>query len=127
MSDSRAEGHIKHNLPWTLLICCLAQTVAADGIEFEGDIEIGVETLMFPTDSDTDVRDVFLSIELDATAPLGTIAFGFASLALESVSDTEIDRAFDDLGLYVSELGFGFNVGATILRFRKISPAFGVA
>ena len=48
-------------------------------------------------------------------------------MSLESVTDADDDRTFDDLGLYVAELGLRFSFGETELSVGKISPAFGVA
>jgi len=51
----------------------------------------------------------------------------FGALTLESITDAADDRAFDDLGLYVGELGLRFAFGETVVSAGKISPVFAVA
>ena len=46
---------------------------------------------------------------------------------MESVTDPTASRTFDDLGLYIDELGLRFSFGETALSVGKISPVFGVA
>ena len=112
---------------FTLCLMGLSQAGAAEGFEYEGEVEFGVESVTFSDDADNELDDVFLSLEVEAVAPIGERVFVFAGLNLESVTDAETDRTFEDMGLYVSELGLGVSLDSATLTFGKISPAFGTA
>lgn len=93
----------------------------------EADLEIGVEAIIDAEDPDDEVSDVFFSAELEAELALSDRITAFAELTLESVTDAEEDRAFEDLGLYVGGLGLRFDLDPVTLSVGKISPAFGSA
>lgn len=93
----------------------------------EAELEIGVEAIVDADDTDAEVTDVFLSGELDASFALSDRISIFTTLSFESVTDPERDRAFEDLGLYVGELGLAFDFDAVTVSLGKISTAFGSA
>ena len=95
--------------------------------EVSAEIEFGVEAITRSDDADAEVRDVFVSGELELSYALSDRASAFAELSFESVTDAEQDRAFDDLGLYVGALGLSFDLDPVTLNVGKLSPAFGSA
>lgn len=93
----------------------------------EAEVEVGVEAITSADDPDAEVTDTFVSIEIEAEVALSERVTLFSSLSLESVTDAEDDRAFEDLGLYVGELGLSFDFDPVTASVGKISPAFGSA
>lgn len=99
------------------------------GFSWEGEIEIGYEDLF---------RSDMPGNELSNTYAIGTISLGygfangveiFTTLTAESLDDpTPQDHTFQDMGLYVEELGFSFPVGrAATVTIGKLHPVFGTA
>jgi hypothetical protein len=78
-------------------------------------------------DPAAEFSDTYLSASLAFEAAIAQRLSVFGELALESVIDPEDNRAFEDIGLYVSELGLRYSFGDTIVTFGKISPVFAVA
>lgn len=113
-----------------IVLAVMAQQAVADvdaPWSIEGELEVGVEAITSAEDPDAEVRDVFLSIEVEGELELSDRITLFSSLSLESVTDAEDDRAFEDLGLYVGEIGLAFDLDPVTLSVGKISPAFGSA
>ncbi|MEP1766221.1 MAG: hypothetical protein ABJJ53_06200 [Sulfitobacter sp.] len=97
------------------------------GFAWEGSIEIGIDSTVDADDSAAELTDTYVSIEVAFEAAF-TDRFGaFGTLSLESVTDAEDDRAFEDLGIYVGELGLSYAFGDTVVKAGKISPTFAVA
>ncbi len=97
------------------------------GFTWEGSLEIGVDATVDADDRNAEVTDTYLTLEAAFEAALTERISAFGGLTLESVTDADDDRAFDDLGLYVSELGLRFGFGETVISAGKISPVFAVA
>lgn len=97
------------------------------GISWEGEIEIGIESTISADDPASEMTDAFAALELAFEAAISRNLSVFGGLSLESVLDPTDDRAFEDLGLYVSELGLRYSLGETTISVGKISPAFAVA
>jgi hypothetical protein len=97
------------------------------GFTWEGSLEIGVDSTIDADDQGAEVSDAYLTFEAAFEAALTDRISVFGGLTLESVTDAEDDRAFEDLGLYVSELGLRFSFGETVVSVGKISPVFAVA
>ena len=94
---------------------------------FEAEFEVGVEAVVDADDPDAEVSDFFFSAEFEAAFALSDRISIFTALTLESVTDAEQDRAFEDIGLYVGELGLAFDLDPVTVNLGKISPAFGSA
>lgn len=96
-------------------------------ITWEGSLEIGVDSTLSADDPAAELTDTYISAEaaFEATLAQGVTAFG--ALSLESVTDAQSTRSFDDMGLYISELGLRFDIGRAAVSAGKINPAFGVA
>lgn len=94
---------------------------------WEGSVEVGVDSTVRADDSNAQVTDAYISAEVAFEAAITDRITAFGGLALESVTDVEDDRTFEDMGLYVSELGLRFGFGETVVSVGKISPVFAVA
>ncbi|MEH6739669.1 MAG: hypothetical protein V7695_14110 [Sulfitobacter sp.] len=94
---------------------------------WEGSLEIGVDSTVDADDSSAELSDTYLTLEAAFEAALTDRISVFGELTLESVTDAEDDRAFEDLGLYLNELGLRFAFGETFVSVGKISPVFAVA
>ena len=115
--------------------CGLAALISATQVaaeddsrwSFEAEIEVGVEAIVDADDPDEEGTDVFLSGDVEVEFSLSERLTLFTSLTLESVTDADADRAFEDLGLYVGELGLAIDLDPVVVYLGKISPAFGTA
>ena len=101
----------------------------AQSIDFswEGSIEIGVESTFHSDDPTTEITDIYPSVEFGFEAAFSERFSAFGVFTFESVLDAIDDRAFDDLGFYVNELGVRYDFGAAVVSAGKLSPAFGTA
>ena len=113
-----------------LIAVCAGNFAFADkdeGFKFSAEVEVGIEAIRNTDDPDDEVTDIFLSGELEAEVALGERITAFADLTFESVTDAEQSRTFQDIGLYVGEIGFSIDLDPVTLNVGKISPAFGSA
>lgn len=101
--------------------------LADDRWSVEAEIETGVEAVTSAQDPENEVSEVFVSVDLEAEFALSERTTLFSALSLESITDAEKDRAFQDMGIYFSELGLSFDLEPVTLSIGKISPAFGSA
>lgn len=88
---------------------------------------MGVDSVVRADDPAAEVTDTYISAEVAFEAAITDRITAFGGLSLDSVTDAEDDRAFEDMGLYVSELGLRFSFGETLVSVGKISPVFAVA
>lgn len=111
------------------LVMTGATSVAAQeaGFTWEGSVEVGVDSTVQADDPINEVTDAYISAEVAFEAAITDRITAFGGLTLESVTDAEDDRAFEDMGLYISELGLRFAFGETFVSVGKISPVFAVA
>jgi hypothetical protein len=96
------------------------------GFEWEGSVEIGVDSTVSSDDASAELTDTYVSISAAFEAALTNSIVAFGGFTLESVTDAVDSRELDDLGLYVSELGLRFDLGGATVSAGKISPVFGV-
>lgn len=94
---------------------------------WEGNVEIGVDSTVRADDPDAELTDAYISAEVAFEAAITDRITAFGGLTLESVTDAQDDRAFEDMGLYVSELGLRFAFAETLVSVGKISPVFAAA
>ncbi|WP_108830016.1 porin [Ascidiaceihabitans donghaensis] len=104
----------------------LATSVLAQdtGFEWEGEIEIGVDSTVSADDPAAEITDTYVSAELEFEAAIAAHFSVFGGLTLESVLDATDDRTFDDLGLYFSTLGLRYTFDDTQISVGKIAPVF---
>ncbi|MDK3019490.1 hypothetical protein [Pseudodonghicola flavimaris] len=108
---------------------CAAQAQAQDAGRFtwEGSLEIGNDQVIDSDAPGNEIRDTYAIGEVNAAFALTDRVSVFGGLTWESVTDATADRSFDDMGLYLHELGLQFDLGNTVLRLGKVHPVFGSA
>ncbi|MEM6618236.1 MAG: hypothetical protein AAF631_02925 [Pseudomonadota bacterium] len=94
---------------------------------WEIEVEIGIDSVIDSDVPANELTDAFLAADIILGYEITESVSIFAEFTLESVTGATDDRAFEDLGLYVSELGLAFDLGGAELLVGKISPAFGIA
>jgi hypothetical protein len=105
-----------------------ANAALAEGFSWEGEIEIGNEQVISSDVAGNEIRDTYAVITATGTYTFGNGVEIFSTLTAESVTDATADRTFEDMGLYVEELGFSFGIGeATTVTLGKLHPVFGTA
>lgn len=103
-------------------------TAAQAEFTWEGEIEIGNEQIISSDVAANEIRDTYATITATGTYTFGNGIALFSTLTAESVTDATADRSFDDIGLYVEELGLSFGIGeATTVSIGKLHPVFGTA
>lgn len=111
------------------VLTVLATNVVAQdstGFSWEGEIELGNESVISSDMAGNKISNTFLTINLDAEWELSDTVLAFGGLTLESLTDPTDDRAFKDMGAYVRVLGLQFAVGETLtFSVGKLEPAFG--
>lgn len=106
----------------------MAATVAQAEFNWEGEIEIGNEQVVSSDDAANELRDTYAIITATGTYSFANGVEIFSTLTAESVTDLTEDRSFDDIGLYVEELGLSFGLGdSTTITVGKLHPVFGSA
>ncbi|KIN72381.1 porin [Sulfitobacter guttiformis] len=97
------------------------------GFIWGGSVEVGIDSTVKADDPTAEVTDTYISADVAFEAAITDRITAFGGLSLESVTDAVDNRAFEDMGLYVSELGLRFGFGETLVSVGKISPVFGKA
>lgn len=101
---------------------------SAQGFEWEGEIEIANEQVMSSDVAANEIRDTYAVISLGGSYTFGNGVGIFSTLTAESLTAPTADRTFDDMGLYIEELGLSFGIGAnTTVAAGKLHPVFGSA
>lgn len=114
------------SLAAALPIILSANTLHAQAFSWEAEIEIGIEETVDSDDPTAEIRDIFTNIEATGELSFANSVTIFSTLAIESLTDPVADREFDDVGLFVKELGFSFDVGPATVALGKLTPTFGV-
>ena len=95
------------------VLTVLATNVVAQentGFIWEGEIELGNESVVSSDTAGNKISNTYLTINLDAEWELSDTVLAFGGLTLESLTDPTDDRAFEDTGAYVRVLGLQFAV-----------------
>lgn len=95
------------------------------GFSWEGSVEIGVEANISSDDATAEFSDTYGIVELGGEYGFGNGLSVFTLLAAESLTDAVDDRAFEDMGVYVQELGLRYAIGSTEFTIGKFAPVFG--
>lgn len=110
------------------VLLCANAAFAEQGFSWEGEIEIGNEQVISSDVAANEIRNTYAIITATGTYSFANGVEIFATLTGESVTDATADRTFEDMGLYVEELGLSFGVGeATTVSLGKLAPSFGSA
>ena len=112
-----------------------ASTFAAAGADaeeqkrftWEGTLEIGVDAVVKSDTPGADVSDTYLTLDVWGEFALAERVALFWALTAESQTAAVKDRAFEDIGLYVGELGVRFQLEAATVTLGKFHPNFGIA
>lgn len=112
-----------------ILLGCAAGAQAEGDPRFiyEAEIEIGVDSVVSSDDPLGEVTNAFATAEVAVEYAVTQVVSVFAALTLESVTDPMDDRAFEDMGLYISDLGVNLTFDQVTLTFGKFAPSFGLA
>lgn len=94
---------------------------------WEGSLEIANDQVFKSDDAANEIRDTYLELELDGEYAFSDSVAFFAGLTAESVTDAVANRSFEDIGLYVRELGLRFAAGNGEYFVGKVTPVFGTA
>lgn len=106
----------------------LCATSAHAEFTWEGEIEIGNEQVISSDTAANEIRDTYLIVTATGSYSFRNGVALFSTLTAESVTDASDDRTFEDMGLYVEELGLSFGIGqATTVSIGKLHPVFGTA
>lgn len=98
------------------------------GFSWEGELEIGNESVFDSNVAGNEISNTYLELSLGAAYRWDNGVEVFTALKAESLTDPVADRAFEDIGLYVEELGLSFPAGAaTTISLGKLAPSFGSA
>ena len=113
----------------TALAALAAASVSAQesGFTWGGTLELGVDSTVSSDDPTAEIADTYGTVETAFEAAITDRITLFGGVTLESVTDPIGSRQFDDIGLYVGELGLRFNLAPAILSVGKISPTFAIA
>ncbi len=103
--------------------------LAAQQVEFswEGELEIGIDEVYSSDDPTAEFRDIYPILNLSGELAFANGISLFAGVVAEPVVDAADDREFDDLGVYLEELGLRYAAGPAVFTVGKFSPTFGVA
>lgn len=105
-----------------------ANAALAQGFSWEGEIEIANETVLSADDDASEISDTFAEITASGTYTFGNGVEIFTTLLAESLTDATDDRTFENMGVYIEELGVSFGIGeAATVSVGKLAPAFGTA
>ncbi|KIC09781.1 hypothetical protein RA19_13470 [Leisingera sp. ANG-M1] len=105
-----------------------ANAALAQGFSWEGEIEIANESVVSSDDATAEIRDTFAVITASGAYSFGNGVELFTTVTAESLTDAADDRNFDDMGVYIEELGVSFGIGEyTTVSVGKLHPVFGTA
>lgn len=117
----------------TALFCGIAVCAASGAfaqnnvLTWDGSVEIGVDSNIDSDDPAAELTNTYIEAEAAFEAILTDRITLFGGLTLESVTDPIESREFEDLGLYLSELGLRFDLSPATVSVGKISPTFAFA
>ncbi len=110
-----------------LLLTAGAASAQESGFTWEGSLEIGLDSTLSSDDPTAEITDTYGILEAAFEAAITERITLFGGLTLESVTDPLVSRQFDDMGIYISELGLRFDLSPATLSIGKVSPSFAYA
>jgi len=96
-------------------------------LTFGADVEIGIDSTFKSDVAADELTDVYAVVDASLGFAITDSVKFFSAFTLESVLDPTGDRTFEDMGLYIGEIGLSFELDKAELSVGKISPAFGIA
>ncbi|MDQ2094083.1 porin [Rhodalgimonas zhirmunskyi] len=112
----------------TAALCFAGAARAQDSrLSYEIEVEIGVDSVISSDIAGNEMTDTYATANVTLGYNLAPGVDAFLALTHESVLDPTGDRTFEDMGMYVGELGLSFAVGPAEVRVGKIGVPFGIA
>lgn len=108
-----------------LLYANAGYTQESSRFTWDGEIELGYESVYDSDAAANEVNDPYLFIELNGEFAVSDSVSFFGGLTLEEM--TGPSNGVRDLGMYFHELGMRFNAGAATFSIGKFHPQFGAA
>lgn len=110
-------------------LLCVSGAMAQEASRFtwEGELEIGNDSVVDSNTPGNELSDTYATGELNAAYALTDSVSVFGGLTFESMTDATDDRVFGDMGLYIHELGLQFDTGVAAFQIGKVHPVFGTA
>lgn len=96
-------------------------------LNWAGTLEFGVDAVVSSDTPGAALSDTYMTLDLSAEFAISDRVAIFAAITAESVTGAVDDRVFEDIGVYVAELGLRFDLDVALISAGKISPAFGIA
>ncbi|MBR9842284.1 MAG: hypothetical protein GYB25_03935 [Rhodobacteraceae bacterium] len=96
-------------------------------LTWEGSLEIGIDSTISSDVPGAEVNDLYGIVDVAAEWALSDTVTFFIAGTGESMTGATTDRAFEDLGFYLGEVGLSFGLGNTTLTVGKTGVAFGSA
>ena len=96
-------------------------------LSWEGSLEIGVDSVVSSDVAADEVSDLYGIVDVAAQWALTDSVTFFVAGTGESMTGAVTDRAFEDLGFYLGEIGLSFGLGHATLTVGKTGVAFGSA
>lgn len=104
------------------------QAQDSNAFTWEAEVELGFDSVISSNTAGNELTDTYGVFDVSAEWALSERVRLFSALTAESVTDATSDRAFEDIGLYVGELGLAFDLGtSTTVALGKVAPSFGTA
>jgi len=97
------------------------------GLSWEVTLEIGADSNVSSGIAANELTDVYAAFDIAVEGRITDTVSFFAAGTAESVTGATTDRAFEDMGFYIGEIGLSFKLGRANVSIGKISPAFGMA
>ncbi|MDO6799989.1 hypothetical protein [Shimia thalassica] len=111
------------------LSLCASGVLAQESSIFtwEGEIEIGSDSVIDSNTAGNEVTDNYLITEINMAAQFTPTFSAFLGLTLESGLDPAYngDGTFEGVGLYSHEFGVQFDIASTSIMLGKVHPSFG--
>jgi len=110
-------------------LLCVPGAMAQEASRFtwEGELEIGNDSVVDSNTPGNEISDTYATGEVNAAYALTDSVAIFGGLTWESMTGATDDRAFGDMGLYIHELGLQFDTGVAAFQVGKVHPVFGTA
>lgn len=110
----------------SILLCAgTAQADETSRFTWDGEIELGYQSVFDSDVAANNVDDPYLFIELNAQFALTDTVSIFGGLTFEEI--TGPSDSISDVGMYFHELGLSFEAGAATFLIGKFHPTFGAA
>ncbi|MDV4143452.1 hypothetical protein [Shimia sp. FJ5] len=119
--------HLSMGVAAASLSLAATSGLADPRLTWEGSLEIGIDSVVSSDVAGNEVNDLYGIVDVAAEWALTDNVTLFVAGTGESMTGAVNDRAFEDLGFYLGEIGLSFGLGNTTLTVGKTGVAFGSA